>query len=391
LRENINQENERGVLEQGRPLYLLELQNFRNISSCQWFPHPRFNFFFGQNAQGKTSFLEAIYFLSELKSFRTQENASLIQHGQENSLLRAELKLHSITQDLAVMILAATKNVHLNGKKPRPYSKLRQILPIVLFTPDSTRLFRTSPGERRAYFDRILSLLSEDYTLGLEDYHKVLKQKQELLDQAEERLCISPQLEVWNEKMAILGSKLIFLRFRFTEKIAQKFGFYFPSLSGALWKSLFYYEPYLASIRQDMNSAEIEKLLLEEIKKRNNEERERKQVLVGPHRDDWGILLEGQKLKEEASQGQHRLSMAALKLSEVALIREMGKTPLALFDDLLSELDAFRCRLILQVLSECACQVFLTSVTPLGVPLEGLDGLSYEVKKGELLTPSPIN
>lgn len=370
----------------GSPLSLMEIEGFRNIQDCRLSPHPKFNFFYGNNAQGKTSFLEAIYFISELRSFRSQDLFPLIKHQRENSYLRAELSIHGIIYDVKASISAQGKEIFLNGKKPRPYSKLRQILPIVLFTPDSIRLFRSTPGDRRTYFDRFFSLLDEGYEESLDNFQKVLKQKQVLLDQySESGFLAEEMLDVWNEKLAKWGAKLSFLRFDWTDKLGEKLNSYVKDLSKEEWESSLTYEPYCQKVEKRLSVEEIEKVFLLEIQSRQKEELIRCQVLVGPHRDDWVLRLGNQKLKEEGSQGQHRVCVAALKLSEVAILESLGKTPIALFDDLLSELDQARSRQMLETLSECHCQVFLTSVTPLGISLKGLEGLSYEIKEGALL------
>lgn len=371
--------------EKGSPLAALEFENFRNLALHRLFPHPRFNFFYGDNAQGKTSILEAIYFISELKSFRGQDLSPLIQHGKEEGFLRAELSVQGISYDLKTSFLSKNKEVYLNGKKPRPYSKLRQILPIVLFTPDSIRIFRVAPGERRTYFDRSFSLLSEDYEKSLENYQTVLKHKSSLLDLAREIGHVSrEQMSVWDQKLAYWGAKVSFARFHWTQNLSESLKGYFKRLSGGEWEVKLCYEPYFQSIEQKLSEKEMEEAFLLEIHHRKKDEWERGQVLVGPHRDDWTLWLGEQKLKEEGSQGQHRVSVAALKLAEVSLLQKIGKCPLALFDDLLSELDLQRSRQMLETLSECDCQVFLTSVTPLGVPLKGLEGVAYELREGRL-------
>ncbi len=366
---------------------MLETKNFRNLGPLQILPHPRFNFFHGDNAQGKTSIIEAIYFLSELKSFRTQILESLIAHEKPHALLRADLLIHGIGYDIKSSIFRHEKGkeVFLNGKKPRPYSKLHQILPIVLFTPDSIKLFRSAPGERRAYFDRFLSLLNKEYEKCLDNYEKVLKQKQSLLEQVRETgFYPKDQMNIWDQKLCFWAAQISFLRFQYIEQLGPHLKEYFKNLSGGVWDIHLQYTPYSSGILKSQSIEEMQELYLKEVENRKIEERERVQVLVGPHRDDWVVWMGGQKLKEEGSQGQHRVCVAALKLSEVSILQSIGKSPLALFDDLLSELDLQRSRQILETLSECACQVFLTSVTPLGLPLKGLEGFTYEVKGGNL-------
>jgi DNA replication and repair protein RecF len=369
------------------PLASIQLKQFRNLSSLEFQPHPEFNFFFGDNAQGKTSILEAIFFLSELKSFRTTEMNSLVHHGETLGFLGAEVNARGLTHDLKIQIQSQGKQILLNGKAPRPLRQLRKLMPAVLFTPDSVRLFRSSPGTRRDYFDHLFGLLSESFSADVAEYHRILRQKQELLDQARSGTYSghsSAEWETWNEKLATLGARVIFERLRFTEELSFLLQSYFEELSGGEWQGVLSYQPYLRSIEKGQAVAEIQNLLGEEIVRRTHEEIERNQVLVGPHRDDWSFKVDQALLREEGSQGQHRLAVAALKLAEVEMIGKKEMTPLALFDDLLSELDSVRVSRVLTLLKRCPCQVFLTSVTPMGVSLQGLEGQAFQVKGGKV-------
>ncbi|MFO1518182.1 MAG: DNA replication and repair protein RecF [bacterium] len=368
------------------PLHTLELENFRNVESLKLAFHPRFNFFFGDNAQGKTSILEAIYFLSELKSFRNADASCLIRHQSPTARLFAQLSSEGLSYDLKVEITSDSKQVLLSGKTPRPYRRLRKMLPIVLFTPESVRLFRSAPSERRHYFDALFALLSEGTAGDQAEYARGLRQKQTLLEQIREggRGELRSQLAVWTERLAEWGARIVQERFRSTSKLERFFRPYFQRLSGGQWEGQLVYEPYFKLLFEGQTLSQVQRILLEESFRREGEELERAQVLVGPHRDDWGLYLSGMRLKEEGSQGQHRISVAALKLAEVELISEHQMTPLALFDDLLSELDEIRNRTVLEQLGETHCQIFLTSVTPGGVSLEGLKGNTYPVRRGRV-------
>lgn len=370
-------------------LQSIRIENFRNIDSLSIDCHPHFNFFHGENAQGKTSVLEAIYFLSALKSFRTSHLSSVLPQGKnQEALLEARLiSSEELVHETRILLGLNARQVLWNGKTPRPLAKLRQTFPMILFTPDSTRLFKGSPGTRRAYFDELFSLLSPSFQLSTAQYAQVLKQKQKLLE--EEHLFTSKewkmQLEAWNQKLAELGAQILGGRFFWTAKLASLLRPLFQELSAHSWRVEFSYEPYLNRVSPEHSVEDLRKQIQQELNQRMEEERIRRQLLVGPHRDDWLWKLNGGDLREEGSQGQHRVAVASLKLAEVQLFKEQGKTPLALFDDLLSELDTPRSEQMLKRLSEYHCQIFLTSVTPCESLMDQFDGKAFHLVGGKVL------
>ncbi|MBL7686314.1 MAG: DNA replication and repair protein RecF [Deltaproteobacteria bacterium] len=363
----------------------IQISHFRNISSQEILFHPKFNFFFGQNAQGKTSVLEALYFLSELKSFRSSDFTHSIQHSNDQFLLESILKQEDLRFEIKVKASFQEKQVWLNGKTPRPYRKLRRLLPYVLFLPESIRLFRNSPSERRNYFDDHFSLLSEEYSHLVQEYARIYKQKHQLLiQQAEGSYTPKNIWEIWNEQIARQGAKLTYSRFQWGQSLGKMFQFYFSDLSDQEWKATLHYEPYQSLISEEKSEEEIYDLYNAEIQKRFSEELTRQQVLVGPHRDDWMIHLGSEKLKEDGSQGQHRIAVAALKLAEMEHLRTHQLFPIALFDDLLSELDTHRNRKVMECLAHSPCQVFLTSVEPHGFSWKDLEGSRFELQEGQV-------
>ncbi len=365
----------------------LEISHFRNISQLQFTPHPRFNFFFGENAQGKTSILEAIYYLSELKSFRINDSDILIQRNYEETCLKSEFEQNSLSYEVEIRFDKEKKNVLLNGKTPRPYRKLRQLVPQILFTPDSVRFFRNSPSSRRDYFDSLFSLISESFSELAQNYQRLLRQKQEFLDQifSYPRENFKNELGVWNEKLAHLGAELAWQRKKYTQELAPFFARNFEKISHQAWKGQLFYKTYFEKLESSNSKIDWVEYLLAEMERRGEEERARSQVLVGPHRDDWNLQLGEGLLKEEGSQGQHRLAVAALKLSEVEFLQAQQLFPIALFDDLLSELDGLRVQTLLETLRDFQCQVFLTSIHWGSLP-KGFEGQFFEVKKGQIFT-----
>jgi len=326
--------------------------------------------------------LEGIYFLSELRSFRSQELESLLHHGEAEGRLEAQVAEAGLFHDIRIRLGTQGKTVQLNGKAVRPFRRLRKILPMVLFVPDSVRLFRASPSERRTYFDGFFGLLSDPFAAQTAEYARALRQKQALIEPGGGAAPWA--FEAWEEKLAELGAAITRERMLRTRDLEGHFRDCFRELSDGAWETELRYRPHLSSlVEEDPSSFPF--LLKAEMERRRDEELRRGQVLVGPHRDDWVLTLGERRLKEEGSQGQHRIAVAALKLAVIHLLREKGLNPLALFDDLLSELDATRSLKVLKFLSDCRCQVFLTSVAPEGISFQNLPGRIYRVQGGKIL------
>lgn len=372
------------------PITFLRLENFRNLAPLEFRPHPCFNFFYGENAQGKTSVLEAIFFCSELKSFRCPDVSFMVTHGAPAAKVKSEIQSEGLSFGLEIQWEGTNKQVLLNGKTPRPLRRLRRLIPIVLFTPESVRLFRQGPAARRDYFDGLFGLLSEDFSQRAAGYLKLLRQKQGLLERAREEGTgkrFWEEWEIWSQRLAEEGAWLTEARFAWNRRLAGVFKGFFDRLSHQDWEAALHYVPRVSEIAEDHSSSFIQGQLWEIMKRRSAEEVRRNQVLVGPHRDDWELRLNGVNFREEGSQGQHRIAAAALKLAESALILQEGMTPVALFDDLLSELDSRRVSMVLEELGRSNCQVFLTSVHPGERHLIPLKGQAFRVEGGRVYNP----
>lgn len=343
-------------------LKALSLRNFRNFSNQDLILNPEFNFIFGRNAQGKTNLIEAIYYLSLLKSFRTSNRADLLTQGNDFAKLAAVFEKDELSWNIEVSFTSKERKVLLNGKSPRSRSEYDALIPIILFEPRHIYLFRESPSQRREYLNRAV-YLQEPRFLGLwRDYEKVISQKNKIL---KERADVN-LLDVWNERLADLGAQIVAQRLVWFDAIKTLLADEYKAISHAAERFHLIYHP-AQNLLQDFASgavdvAALRACLLEKIREKRREELDRRESLVGPHRDDFTALLGERNVGQFGSQGENRSALIALKLAQLKMFaQKFGKTPLFLLDDVASELDEKRCEYLFSYLRDENTQVFITT------------------------------
>lgn len=312
----------------------LRLSGFRNYKSEEFDFMPATNILYGNNAQGKTNALEALYLFSIGKSFRTQQDRELINFDESFTRLCVEFDDKTRTNEIEIVIRRdRKKQIKINDV---PISKMGDLIGrfcVILFSPDELNLTKGSPNARRRFLDIALSQMRPKYYHILRRYNKVLEQRNNLI----KKLRFSPEnsaketLFVWNEKLAEYGMAIIEYRKNFIEKLYNFSKQIHFEISGEnfeiKYKSAF------------QTKEEFKEKLDTSIEK----EIEQGFTLYGPHRDDLDIYIEGKDIKTYGSQGQHRSAVLALKLAQADMIYEdMGEYPVLLLDDIMSELDSTR-------------------------------------------------
>lgn len=310
----------------------------------------------GPNGAGKTSILEAVDVLSSLRSFRDSQTSNVIQHGHSTSFIEAQVVSPLGRQR---MLWGYHKDrgraLQLDGKKIQDLTIWFQSLRSILFCPEQIEIVRGAPQIRRQFIDRARFIADPLYLNVVRNYLKVLKQKRELLKKDNLQ---SAELLPWNLQILNYGKQIIEGRNRILEDLYEPFKSMHQSIagnddvelyiqgvgSGELTIALERFESQLASISE------------EEVRKR--------QILLGPHRDDLAIMLNGLDARKFASQGQTRSIIVALKLAELEASRLRGEKPLFLLDDLSSELDLARRTKLVNLLSEREGQVWITTTQP---------------------------
>ena len=359
----------------------LGLKNYRNCTDVSLDFETQKTLIIGKNAQGKTNILESIYFLSDLKSPRTSAVGDLIKFGEEKFEISAQAEKNNTDIELDFSYgLDKKREMKVNKVKSRP-KDFRQVIKTVLFCTKDLLLLRGTPQDRRDWLDRAISQIYPAYDERLSKYDKVRIQKNNLLksESIDETL-----LEIYNEQIAITGANIIFLRKKFLkeiEKIAAEKHFI---ISSAEKFSLNYTCPW-----DDIEN--ISSGLRQELCERRSEEIARRQACVGPHRDDIEFKINGIDAVKFASQGQQRTLVLALKLSELAIIKEKtGTSPILLLDDVLAELDESRQNYLLKSIED-GVQTIITSVDTILFEEEFLKDVKIyninngAVEKGEII------
>jgi DNA replication and repair protein RecF len=337
----------------------LRLSHFRNYGAMEVGFHPQLNLLWGPNAQGKTNVLEALYCLSTTKSFRAASDEEMIQWGREEGAVEGVLHREEGQEVLRLELRRGrNKSLFVDGKKQKKLSSLLGRLPAVVFSPDDLFLVKGGPSLRRRYLDVALLQMDAVYLSHLQHYERALKQRNSLLRQRSPG--IESQLAVWDEPLARHGSALMLKRGEVAKRLSDFAGQALKDLTGGLEQFEVRYEPQLEA--EGPESSLVEKIL-EALKKARREEMARGVTVVGPHRDDLGLWVNGQPLRKYGSQGQQRTGALALKLAQLSLLAEGCRTaPLILFDDVMAELDGKRRTFFLNRLQQGG-QAFLTGTS----------------------------
>jgi DNA replication and repair protein RecF len=338
-------------------LAAIEALNFRNLSGrIEW--GPKLNIIYGNNGQGKTNWLEAIYLLARTKSFRTQRLQEAIRFGEELAIVRGVVTIASdFERELQVSLHDNAKTILVNSKKETLARYLTQ-LQVFSFTATDLEVVRGLPEARRRFIDRGISSLKPSYLKTYSDYNKVLKQKNRLLQIANESEFSLEKTEdllnPWNEQLIQLGTTIHSAREE-----------YVTSLNAVLERQLFERRDittrYVSSLESKGDLSDYESLLRSRISVRLPAEVSAGHALIGPHRDDLEILLDGREIRVYGSSGQQRSALLLLDLAAISLYNSRSNNhPVFIIDDVDAELDEGRIRHLLEYL-ESRTQTFITT------------------------------
>ena len=320
--------------------------------------HPQLNLFLGANAQGKTNVLEALFCLSTTKSFRAASDEEMIGFEKEEGAVEGVLQREEGQENIRLEWRRnKSKVLFVNGKKQKKLSSLLGRLPAVIFSPDDLFLVKGGPALRRRYLDMTVLQMDPGYLAHYQHYERALKQRNSLLRQRAPQL--ESQLEIWDAPLARHGAALMHKRAESAAKLSAFAGSALRDLTGGAEEFEVRYEPSLPLEEEGLLQEKIREALI----KARREEMARGVTVVGPHRDDLGLWVNGQSLRKFGSQGQQRSGALALKLAQLSLLTEGCDTrPLVLFDDVMAELDEKRQAFFLERLQQGG-QAFLTGTS----------------------------
>ncbi len=357
----------------------ISLGTFRNLQKAEMDPNDRFNILFGNNGQGKTNILEAIYLLGTLKSFRLAKNSELMTWGTPFALIKGVVHSEGVHREIAVAVEREGKRVRLDRKAISHPADFFGTLNVVVFSPDEMAMVKGGPDVRRRYLDRAVFSGDATYLSLFHNYTRILKNRNALLKRED-----CDGLEVWSEQLAEVGSRLISSRIGYLRAIEGLLRDFYRTIAGSGEQAGIAYRPHL--LDRERLLTEGAALLREGLAKTAGEEQRTGATAVGPHRDDVEFSLNGKSLKQYASQGQQRSFVLALKMAEIEYLqRKFDSPPILLLDDMTSELDRERNRNLMEFLKQKEMQVFITTTSLQNISLDGIDTYrTFLVSGGEV-------
>ena len=345
----------------------IKINNFRNYKTEEINLNKNINIFYGDNAQGKTNIIEAIFLGSIGKSYRTTKDKEMININANEA--QVEIEYEKIDREGKIKInLGNKKNIYINEIKIKKLSELLGKINIVIFNPDDINILKGGPQNRRRFLDIMISQLKPNYMYNLNLYLKTLEQRNNYLRQIREEHKDENILEVWDEELIKYADIIYNYRKEYIKKIKEK----------------------IKKIHHEItNDIEIEYITeCDSKEKYRNLLKERRKLDIikgyttkGIHRDDFMIYINKKKLDIYGSQGQHRTAILSLKLSELNIVKEeIGEEPILLLDDFMSELDKKRVKNFLDKIENT--QVIITCTEKINI--ENKEILIYNVKEGKI-------
>ena len=323
----------------------LWLTDFRCLREIDVTLAPGLTVLQGANGQGKTSLLEAVGWVARARSFRGVGDAMLVRAGEMQAIVRAEVATAGRQQLFEAEIRAAGRNRILCNRLTVTRARdLHGLLRVTVFAPDDLSLVKGGPSERREYLDELLAMLAARYDAARADFERVLKQRNALLRSGVRDEEARVTLDVFDEQLVQAGAELTRGRLRLLERLVPAVADAYSTLAldarpiGATYNSEASPEPLTAA-----DADAIDGLLRNALERRRRAEIDRGLTLVGPHRDELQLTIEGLDARHQASQGEQRTLALSLRLAGHLVVRELaGAAPVLLLDDVFSELDATR-------------------------------------------------
>jgi DNA replication and repair protein RecF len=356
----------------------LEVENFRNLRGKMFFSKG-LNIILGENGHGKTNWLEAIYTLASTKSFKTSKLQDAINFDQNLAWIRGSVQQSAeISRTIQVTLQNNSKTLSINGKKTTVNLYIGELY-TVLFNADELDIVRGTPENRRKFLDAGIVGIFPPFVQTLADYNRVIKQKNALLQTAQENEFTlkktAEMLEIWNEQLVLLAARIHKARIRYVERLQQ-----------ALETKLFEREEisirYVSSLEGKGDLSDYANLMAERLKIRVQAELSAGYSLIGTHRDDLEILFDGRDLRAFGSSGQQRSALLLLQLANLNVyFSQHNEYPLFLLDDIDAELDYKRIGQLLDFLSD-KTQTFVTTSKDSFIEKFGKNAKIFKIENG---------
>lgn len=331
----------------------LKLKNFRNYNFLSLdFDHAT-NIFYGDNAQGKTNILEAVYLSGTTKSHRGTKDRDMIQFDHEESHIETVIEKNNVEFKIDMHLKKnSPKGIAINKISIRKASELFGVIHLVFFSPEDLNIIKNGPSDRRRFIDLELAQLDKLYLNDLSNYNRIINQRNKLLKDIYSRDDLLPTLEIWDMQLVEYGNKVMERREKFILQMNEIIAEVHGKLTGGKEHLSLIYEKSIGNMS-----------LAEAVFKNRERDIRMKSTSTGPHRDDICFKADGLDIRKFGSQGQQRTAALSLKLSEIELVKYLIKdTPVLLLDDVLSELDKNRQNYLLDSISNIQTIITCTGV-----------------------------
>lgn len=332
----------------------LRLVNFRNYPSLSLRPDAGLCVLTGENAAGKTNVLEALFLCSLGRSHRTVRDSEMVRSGESAGSVAVDMDTRSGPRRIECKLFSGDrKRMFIDGAPLSRSGELLGCLNVVMFAPEDLALIKDGPGERRRFLDMAISQLRPSYYYTLQQYNAALKQRNALLKEPEG--LDYDALECWDEQLSVLGAAIVLARAELVERLGLIAAEQHETLSDGTEALVAAYEPNVAPTDRETLVKTL-RLALSDTAERDVY---RGNTSVGPHRDDLKLVINGSDVRVYGSQGQQRTTVLSLKLAQLEILRvEKEDSPVLLLDDVFSELDRNRQKMLLIAAQDC--QTFLT-------------------------------
>ena len=327
----------------------IEIQNFRNYEYESIEFDDKTNILYGDNAQGKTNVLEAVFIAGTNKSHKGSKDSELINFNGDEAHIKAVVSKRDIDYRIDMHIRKSrSKGIAINGVPIRRSSELYGLVNIIFFSPEDLNIIKSGPSARRRFIDMELCQLDKIYVDNLIKYNKTLEQRNKLLKDIYFEPSLEDTLDIWNRNLVNYGSEIIKRRRIFIDKLNSIIEDIHYRLSGNKEHLVISYEE---SVGEDV--------FLQELNDNISRDKKSKMTGCGPHRDDIEFKINGLDVKNYASQGQQKTTVLVQKIAEVELFKdELGEYPVLLLDDIMSELDIKRREFVTDKIKNM--QIFIT-------------------------------
>ena len=384
----------------------LELKNYRNYSQVNLNFDKNTILILGNNGNGKTNLLESIYYLSTGRSHRTYSQDEIINWGSDYSKVKALIGPEKNDEPDRFIEIELRKNNNIKIKVDKIYQRKKSdfisILPSVIFSPDDLKIVKSGPLDRRNFLDSILEKIDPLYYKQRLQYQKILTQRSSLIKSFNRRADAAGNstLEVWDDNIVRYGTDIIKKRYNLLTEFITEFKSYISGFFKGVKVDLFYvfswdrgdssddfinYEDTKNSEMENFTEDDLKSIFYRKLKGSLEKDMQYKTTTVGPHRDDFVILLDGKNIRFFGSQGQQRIASISLKLCELDILRKkIEKDPVLLLDDVFSELDIERKKLLVKAVSN-KFQTFVTTTN-----ISYLDKLDLEFGSKFLIKDNKI-